>query len=715
MKRLLFLFAWLCLPTMAMAQNGTVGSTASPLVNSLGRPLSGVSVSICQPLATTAASVSSNVATLTMASNPQTAGFVAGMTILVSGFTGGDTYFNGGTFANGAGISNGFTVLSVTSTTITYSVTHANASASSNGTVLQQGNSTTSCAGLSSITSDPAGVNSATQPLSTDGLGNWAAFAAPGVYYVQFYGSAITTRVQQIAIACVPSSATGTCGVYLNGNNTFTGANNITAGVINNSCVVDGQKYTNIAAAYVGCPSNATIYVPSNQTISAGLTINTSGISIICLNNAQLTLSASAAMFTITGGHFTISGCILDGGSLAQQILQIQAADAIVEKNVFQNFGTGGTGSAVSISTSSAKNVIVYHNKLVSSTGSAFPIIGQTTVSNVLVDGNTVDMTAGTQANVNGIHFQAGSSALKIVNNDIYVGGGTAAEGIVVFANGGANPFDVTIASNRIKMTATGAGACLSVANATNYSVVGNRCDLGGFNMSNGAGTAFECVGSSYGNYTANTVVNWGGGANGAFSIQGCSISSWIGNVVSNFAVGTHIFYIQGFAGNLNASYDTFSGNTIGMSVVAASGFHFLSNNASATVLNNTVTGNVVQGTGIASSIGILLDFGSGTENGNTVSGNTVNNVDVAFKIVASVGNSLISNNQVSNIVTSTYNDAGTGTRIVDNVGIPFTSLGTPGNGSSVYCTTCLKASNPCSGSSTGTFADRINGAWVCR
>jgi hypothetical protein len=74
--------------------------------------------------ATTAASVTSNVATLTMASNPITFGFVGGETVVVSGFTGGDTYFNGT-----------FQLTAVTSTQIFYALTHANASAATNGAV----------------------------------------------------------------------------------------------------------------------------------------------------------------------------------------------------------------------------------------------------------------------------------------------------------------------------------------------------------------------------------------------------------------------------------------------------------------------------------------------------------------------------------------------------------------------------------------------------
>src|SRR4029077_20396599 len=89
----------------AYAQSGTLGSTSSPVVNSFGRPMAGVDVSICQPGTTTAAQVISTTAVITMGSNPITAGFTAGMQVQVSGFTGADTYFNAGTFTNGTGIT----------------------------------------------------------------------------------------------------------------------------------------------------------------------------------------------------------------------------------------------------------------------------------------------------------------------------------------------------------------------------------------------------------------------------------------------------------------------------------------------------------------------------------------------------------------------------------------------------------------------------------
>ncbi|HEY6339350.1 MAG TPA: hypothetical protein VIW68_12725 [Candidatus Sulfotelmatobacter sp.] len=191
--------AVLCFAFSAHAQGGGIGSFSSPVINNYGRPIPGANIAICAPLATTAATVANNVAALTMASNPQTAGFVPGMTLMVAGFTGGDTYFNLGLLSNGQ-IINGATILSVTSTTITYTLSHANGSASSNGTALQEGNSSTACAGLAGIFADPALSAPLIQPLISDAFGNWGAFVATGVYYAQFYGSTLSTTTRLFSV-----------------------------------------------------------------------------------------------------------------------------------------------------------------------------------------------------------------------------------------------------------------------------------------------------------------------------------------------------------------------------------------------------------------------------------------------------------------------------------------------------------------------------------
>jgi len=44
---------------------------------------------------------------------------------------------------------------------------------------------------------------------------------------------------------------------------------------------------------------------------------------------------------------------------------------------------------------------------------------------------------------------------------------------------------------------------------------------------------------------------------------------------------------------------------------------------------------------------------------------------------------------------------------------VPFAALGTPVNGTIVYCPDCTIA-NPCAGAGTGALAKRINGTWIC-
>src|SRR5207302_7505301 len=135
MKRIFQLLALVCLFTTIL--HGQAGMIQLPpvLTNALGQPLGGVNVAVCGQVTTTAASVTNNVATLTV---PSTTGFTAGMTLNVSAFSGSDTYFNVSA-----------TISALTSTTLSYPLIHANASATSNGTAYQTGNSTTPCAPLS--------------------------------------------------------------------------------------------------------------------------------------------------------------------------------------------------------------------------------------------------------------------------------------------------------------------------------------------------------------------------------------------------------------------------------------------------------------------------------------------------------------------------------------------------------------------------------------
>lgn len=169
-----------------------------PVINSQGLPAPGANAAVCTTILTTAASVSGNLATLTMASNPLTAGFTPGSTIVISNFTGSDTYLNGN-----------YQVAAVNSTAILFSLVHANATASSNGNVVQQGSAETACAPLATIYTDQTLTTSSPNPFLADGLGNLQFWATPAQYYGFVYGPTVDPTLSPLSIPCMPGSSCG--------------------------------------------------------------------------------------------------------------------------------------------------------------------------------------------------------------------------------------------------------------------------------------------------------------------------------------------------------------------------------------------------------------------------------------------------------------------------------------------------------------------------
>lgn len=294
--RKLLLAAVLFSPSLLWAQN--VAPFADTTISASGRPIGGASVAICSNpgLATTAASLSANLVTLTMSSNPITAGFAANQSIAVSGFSGADTYLNGGRVSN-TGITNGFTILSVTSTQITYQLSHANASATSNGSVFQAGSTSQTCAPLASISSDPAGASPITQPgFSSDGLGNYQLYAASGTYYAQFYGAILGLRLKPVWVA--PSTST---------TNTWTANqafNNLTTSQANSRVICDGRAYITVQAAAAALPATGgEVEVPSASTCTWNGAGFTGSVTIRFMSAVARYSLGSGNAITMTGGN----------------------------------------------------------------------------------------------------------------------------------------------------------------------------------------------------------------------------------------------------------------------------------------------------------------------------------------------------------------------------------------------------------------------------
>jgi len=304
-----------------------------------GLPVS-VNVSVCNSpgLITTAAQVTGNAAILTMASNPITAGFVANQSIVVSGFTGGDTYFNSGTLAP---FTSTVTITAVSATTIIFPLTHANASAATNGSVFQLGTGSTPCAPLASIFSDAAGTVSIAQPgLTSSGTGNVGFFVAAGNYQVEYSGSTIGSSLQPLTLAC---PLTGACA--------FTGPQ--TVGKWNGNCIVDGTANATLAAAIICAGTSGVIEIPmfampsfTTATIPAGVTLKFDGPS--CLNNSG-TLTINGPIIAPPIQIFCGTGTIVLGTqSGPQRAIWFPGADIIAKMgNVYAALPTSPASNLV--------------------------------------------------------------------------------------------------------------------------------------------------------------------------------------------------------------------------------------------------------------------------------------------------------------------------------------------------------------------------------
>jgi hypothetical protein len=250
----------------------------------------------------------------------------------VAGFTGGDTYFNAGTINGAFQVTGGLTALSVTSTQIVVLLTHANAVAGTNGTILQMGNSTTSCGGLSTLYTDSTlGTPSLINPVVSDGYGNYGFWATPGQYYLQYYGPTVTTTIRPITVPGTGGSITGTITsgqvAFGTAPNTIGGTASFLwgtpfAGALNLTTATIGTVGSNGAllallnsnagnTTYIGKNSGGTFYISND-----GASIPALGFfSFDSVGNVQLLGGGNAASM-----QFNVAAGVLPAGSVNYQM-----------------------------------------------------------------------------------------------------------------------------------------------------------------------------------------------------------------------------------------------------------------------------------------------------------------------------------------------------------------------------------------------------------
>jgi len=349
---------WLSLILLTLGFSGILRAQNQPFsditLSSSGRPVGGAQIAVCTNpgLTTTAATVTANIAVLTMSSNPITAGFVANQAIAVSGFSGGDTYFNGGAVTS-TGITNNFLILSVTSTQITYALTHANATASTNGTVFQSGSQGQACAPLAAISLDPAGLSPITQPgFNSTGLGNYQFYAAASAYYVQFYGNTIGLVIKPIGLPCAPNLACTITGAQnSSGANTFTGANTFcnSNGVltVEPGCFSGSDIGAQVNSAYAALPSTGGVIVILAGSFSYStpivFSINSKPVLIQCAPSHATVLTFTPTTGTGVTWNYGKSGLPTGAGMTGCQLVGPGSGTATIGMTI------GGSNGAVGL------------------------------------------------------------------------------------------------------------------------------------------------------------------------------------------------------------------------------------------------------------------------------------------------------------------------------------------------------------------------------
>ena len=305
-------------------------------------PVRNATVAVCWAggMATTAASVTNGVATLTMSSNPQTSGFSAQGTITVSGFTGADTYFNGS-----------FVLSTATSTAVTFNLSHANATASTNGTVVQtvSAGASWNCAPYTAVYTDQTLATLTANPFQTDAFGNYGFAAAPGTYNISFVGVGVVSKEQTLTLPCVTNS---TCPLGSLSVSSLTASGQIT------STVATGTAPLSIASTTV---------VPNlNAQLHNGLTAPAS--TIVGISDTQTLTSKTLTSPTINtptitnptitgGGSWAGSPAITSPAITTPTIDGFSAAHAAIQVSAATNYGTALSSQTIIASLPSTGNV----------------------------------------------------------------------------------------------------------------------------------------------------------------------------------------------------------------------------------------------------------------------------------------------------------------------------------------------------------------------
>lgn len=368
-------------------------------------PAAGVTITACStaPIATV-----SEVGAVVTATTSVAHGLVAGQAIQIAGV------------ANPS-YSGTFTVATTpTSTSFTYIDAATGLASSSGGTVLPNN---VPCTPLANVYADQSLTNTAANPTTSDALGNYGFWLAPGTYVFSLSGGAVSPSFYPVTAQ--PGAVDTVSNQTVGGNKAFTG--NVTVSTIDNIKMVDGQTYacspSGIAAALAALPA-------TGGTVNArGCQGSLSWPNQLVLNKPVYLLlpQPGSAVFTVTGSPGTSafmiasSNVTIDGGSFILSGAQVHGVrwTGPTTHTTVKNMIITGSGSLgdnqngiLGFSAGGANSNIKVLNNIVSGTtiGIIFNAfnVGES-YSDIDIEGNTVFSIVGSAAGTGyGINVASG-------------------------------------------------------------------------------------------------------------------------------------------------------------------------------------------------------------------------------------------------------------------------------------------------------------------
>lgn len=458
-----------------------------------------------------------------------------------------------------------------------------------------------------------------------------------------------------------------------------------------------------------------------------------------------------------------------DGGYFSKPVKSVIMSNNISDHNGYY-YTTFSAGMGVSYR---ASDIIVSGNIIHNASATGLVVIGDDNIhiTNNIIDGWSVDATTHDNKGIF-VYKDANNPAVMnhlVVENNTLIGPTSGSYSTIGMGITGIA--DAHIKNNRIinalrKTTSDLSGSCILIEPTTELIMEGNYCE-------NLEGAGF--VIATDGNITLNNniIKNYGIAATAGF-MAGTRIlrktTGATGRVnINNIRItgggsrtpGTAGISVDAFPKlNISNSYIedlTYSGSFLdGIGIIAYATDTDLKNNTirkaadrgiyvDGGVLRYNVSGNTVYKSGTNASAGgkVGIDIapnGSGATRYGIVSNNQSYDDGTATQVygfrITNDNASAINfyGNQAWGNITAAINGDFAVTqrnRIFGNdieveksfrtaAGLPwrsdgtlFVDLGTPANGSFIYCTNCTIA-NPCAAGGTGALAKRLNGVWVC-